>query len=243
MTIAELPEASFEFKAEGFKLSTLPIDRASKYIAAIARLFGTPSLVHLTGASDGSLVLNLKAEPIAIPKVRRRLRDAKRLDGGRARSAFDILNEMLAEDGGSAVIQDLRQRATIIEFHGAKLLEDTYRPFWQDGEIRGKLVSLHGKDETKHGTVANAGGTERFECSDGMALQLRNHLFDFVSLVGRGRWQRRMDGEWKLLNFHVQSHRSLEGRGVAALSKKLKSIGGLGFGNDTHIFQKLAEDR
>lgn len=232
MVIDALPSATFRFVAEGVFLSTLPLERSARYLSLLADLLGSAAKVHLTDARDGSAAFAVAAEAPAIPSVRERLAEAKRADGGAPRAAWRALDQALADDGATATLSEDRQGGIVITFPGVAARVDTLPAFWQPGELRGRLVELRGRDETKHGAIMNASGAARFECADVLAMQLRAHLFDFIRLAGRARWQRDGGGSWALLSFKAESFDVLRNDSIGEVVAKLRADGGLGLAAD-----------
>ena len=101
----------------------------------------------------------------------------------------------------------------------------TYGPFSEEGSLQGQLISIGGKDASKHliiqdGQVRHTG----VETTEEMARALRHCLFDYVRVTGTGRWQRQEDGTWKLLNFTVRSFEILGDEPLAVVVAMLRQV-------------------
>ncbi len=236
----DLPRAAFRFVAEGVSLAGLSMERVARYLSLLSDLFGSPSKVHLTAATEGSAVFAVAAEAPAVPSVRERLAEARRPDGGGARAAWRALDQALADDGATGTLTEERKGGIVLPFPGVTARADTLPAFWQPGELRGRLIELKGRDETKHGAIMSAAGSARFECSDNLAMRLRAHLFDFVRLSGRARWQRDGGGAWNLLTFKAETFDVLRNDRIGEVAATLRAQGGLGLPDDGQVNQELA---
>lgn len=234
-----LPNATFRFVAEGVSLSALPMERVARYLSLLSDLLGSTGKVHLTAATNGSAVFAVAAEAPAVPSVRERLAEARRPDGGGPRAAWRALDQALADDGATGTLTEERKGGIVVPFPGVTARADTLPAFWQPGELRGRLIELKGRDDTKHGAVMSAAGSARFECSDALAMRLRAHLFDFVRLAGRGRWQRDGAGAWNLLAFKAETFDVLRNDSISDVAAKLRAEGGLGLAAEDEVSRKL----
>lgn len=224
----------FVFRADGVKLSELPLDRVGRYVSLLADLMGHAGKVHLTSVTESSAVFAMVAEWAVVPQIRDRLAEARRPDGGRARARWQALDQALAEDGATGTLSEERAEGVVIPFPGVAARVDALPAFWQPSELRGKLVELRGRDGTKHGVILSATGAARFDCPEALALELRAHLFEHVRLSGRGRWQRGGDGSWRLLKFEAAAFDVLRGDRIADMAAAFRAAGGLGLNSDVH---------
>lgn len=240
MVADALPHAIFRFVAEGVSLAALPMERVARYLSLLAELLGNHGKVHLTAAGEGSAVFVMAAEAPAVPGVRERLAEARRPDGGAPRAAWRALDQALADDGATATLTEERQGGIVIPFPGVAARAETLPAFWQPGELRGRLVELRGRDDSKHGAIVSAAGSARFECAEDLAMRLRAHLFDFVRLAGRARWQRDGGGAWNLLAFKAETFDVLRNDSIGDVAATMRAQGGFGLAAEQEAIRKLA---
>jgi hypothetical protein len=103
----------------------------------------------------------------------------------------------------------------------------TYGPFTEEGTLQGQLISVGGKDVSKHliiqdGPVSYTG----LRATEEIARKLRHHTFDYVRVNGTGRWLRLEDGTWKLQAFNVRSFELLSDEPLADVVAKLRKAPG-----------------
>ncbi len=219
----------YKFLIDVFELDTIPMVRLAEYMADLARLLGSEAQVHFNRLEEGSLVLVQSIEPAAYPAVQGRIRA---LEAGTPdedlRKAFEALDLKLRKDKARAKLLSPKS-AQIIEFPGRDRPQPmTYdHPFSEEGTLQGQLVSIGGKDASKHLIIQD--GPVRYsglETTENMARELRHHVFDHVRVNGTGRWLRLADGTWKLQGFIVRSFEILSDEPLADVVAKLRKVPG-----------------
>ncbi len=218
----------YKFIIDVFKPSTISMARLAEYMTDLARLLGSETQVHFDRVEPGSLALVQSIEAAAYPVVQGRIRA---LEAGtpdeELRKAYDAIDLKLQKDKARAKLLP-PQSAQIIEFAGRDRPQPmTYGPFSEEGTLQGQLVSIGGKDASKHLIIQD--GPVRYsglETTEEMARDLRHHTFDHVRVNGTGRWLRLEDGTWKLLGFIVRSFEILSDEPLADVVAKLRQISG-----------------
>lgn len=218
----------YKFLIDVFKPDTIPMVRLAEYMADLARLLGSEAQVHFDRLEESSLVLVQSIEPAAYPVVQGRIRA---LEAGTPdedlRKAYEAIDLKLQQDKARAKLLSPKS-AQIIEFPGRDRPQPmTYGPFSEEGTLQGQLVSIGGKDASKHliiqdGSVSYSGLT----ATENMARELRHHVFDHVRVNGTGRWLRLEDGTWKLQGFIVRSFEILSDEPLADVVAKLRKVPG-----------------
>src|SRR5687767_1362084 len=97
----------YKFKIDAFTKDSIPMWRLAEYLASLSTLMGEKDHVHFVRIEDGSAVPVAEVEWESLPKVQRRVNDAKNNDGPEeARRAIEVINRKLTEDNGSAELLD-----------------------------------------------------------------------------------------------------------------------------------------
>lgn len=218
----------YRFIIDVFKPNTIPMARLAEYMADLARLLGSEAHVHFDRLEESSLALVQTIEPAAYPAVQSRIRS---LDAGTPdealRKDYEALDLKLQKDKARAKLLPPNS-ALIIEFPGRDRPQPvTYGPFAEEGTLQGQLISIRGKDATKHLIIQDGPVSySNLETSEEMARELRHHTFDYVRVNGTGRWLRLEDGTWKLQAFNVRSFEILSDEPLADVIAKLRKVSG-----------------
>lgn len=217
----------YTFKIDAFTPDTIPMARLAEYMAALADLIGHKDSTHFVRLTEGSAKLVHRIEATDAPKVERRLREV--IDGTPAKEAcraFSRLDELLADDNATGELQ-VTGGALVIEFPGrTRPKRLTFPPFRQDGSIEGQLVSVGGRDTSAHailqdGAVTFTGCTLSRE----LARDLGKHLYGpKIRFTGNGRWERQVDGAWKLLDFRVDHFDVLDNSPLPEVLNDLRAL-------------------
>ena len=218
----------YRFIIDAFEPHTMPMARLAEYMADLARLLGAESRVHFARIEEGSLALVQNIEPSALAEVKGRI---TALEAGTPDAAlFDAYNSLdlkLQKDDARAKLV-APKCAQIIEFLGRDRPQPiTYGPFSEEGTLQGELISIRGKDITKHlifqdGPVSYS----NLQTNEEIARQLRHHMFDHVRVNGTGRWFRLEDGTWKLQSFTVRSFEILSDETLLDVVSRLRKVQG-----------------
>lgn len=224
--------AEYRFRIDAFTPATMPMKRLAEYMAELAAMLGEPGAVHLMQVEEGSTVPVIRVDFEAIPKVRDRVAGVARGDAENdAILPFRRLNRLLREDNATAVLREPRRNTPVLKFPGRDEKQDLSTTIRQHGSVDGKLVRIGGKDETIHATLSTEGQTVgKIHMTEMVAKRLATKLFEYVRLIGVGRWRRAGDGTWSLEEFKVEDFESLQ---VTPLSGVLKDIRAIGTGFET----------
>ena len=218
----------YKFIIDVFKPNTIPMARLAEYMADLACLLGSEAHVHFDRLEESSLALVQTIEAAAYPAVQGRIRA---LEAGTPdedlRKAYDALDLKLQKDKARAKLLPPNS-AQFIQFLGRDRPQPmTYGPFSEEGALQGQLVSIGGKDASKHLIIQD--GPVRYsglETTENMARELRHHTFDHVRVNGTGRWLRLEDGTWRLQGFIVRSFEILSDEPLAEVVAKLRKVPG-----------------
>lgn len=220
----------YRFKIDAFRPDTLPMKRFAEYVNDLARLLGHESDVHFGRIEDGSVEAVILVDGPAQPKVAKRLLSVVTGDGEEeAMAAFKDIDKRLASDNAVGV---LRTGAgdNIIAFPGRNRPPPIeYPAFSEAARLEGTLVSLGGRDDTKHAQLDNGGDViTRIQTKDTELLQrLRSYLFGPpIRLIGQGRFQRTAEGEWVMKSFQIHEFEPLEAASFEETVAKLRSVPG-----------------
>ena len=234
----------FEFKIDGADLRTVPMGTIGDYIRLLSKLAGEREHVHLTSVRPGSIAMSLSVVGRdAAEHVRDRFQTAKRPDGGSARAAWQDLNEAISQAGGHGMIVDTQDNTVILQFPGTPAVLSALPAFGQAGTIRGRLVGLRSDGFQVRGTILNAGGRQRFVCSEELARALRVKLLDDVENNGSPWGRRDGDASWTLVSFRASGFAPLRNGSLSELRRELQDAGGFGPGDPETISAELAAMR
>lgn len=218
----------YKFVIDVFKPGTISMARLAEYMADLARLLGSEAQVHFDRLEESSLALVQYIEPAAYPAVQGRIRALEAgLPDENLRKAYEALDLKLQKDKARGKLLH-PQSAQSIEFPGRDRPQPMiYGPFSEEGSLQGQLVSIGGKDASKHLIIQD--GAVRYsglETTENMARELRHHTFDHVRVNGTGRWLRSEDGTWKLQGFVVRSFEILSDEPLAEVVARLRNVPG-----------------
>lgn len=244
---------TFKFTIGAFNPGTIPMSRLSEYMSDLASLLGEPSSVHFSGVESGSTVLRVNVDTEAIPKVTRRVEQAKSsLVPEEIKKHLDALDKRLEEDNatGSLVADtDDEASALVIAFPGCERPKPIdYGVIRERGTIDGVPFSIGGRDNTVH--IQLQDGTNTYtgiDLSPGLAIEISDAkclLRRAVRLHGEGRWQRNPDsGKWDLKHFKVESFEILEDVSLTETIAELRRIKGSGWADLEDPHQVLKDLR
>ncbi|MCQ8240560.1 hypothetical protein [Rhizosaccharibacter radicis] len=228
-----------ELKVENVDLNSLPMEKVGQIIRLLAALTDSKKQVYLESLVSGSVRVACRVDNDAAQMVSARLVEAARVDGGSARAAWQGLDDLLTEINGTGELMDRRAGAVLLTFPGAKASQGALPAFWQAGSLRGQLISLRLTMDGFKGTLMNGGGRDIFEAQKSLAESLRDVLFGYVEVGGRGHWQRGSDSRWRLLRFQATTFRPLKEEGLPALRARLVAAGGFGSGDSKAVRDDL----
>ncbi len=115
----------------------------------------------------------------------------------------------------------------------------TLGPIKELGEIDGTIISVGGKDATKHIRMLDSHGKELCLStrSTQLAKELGVHLFEEVRVSGRGTWIRNESGAWELKDFTVEGFEPI---GATSLVDAFFALRGMKNDGWTHFDDPLA---
>lgn len=225
---------SYAMHIGAYTPETIPMVRLAECIQNLAIMLGRESAVHFRKLEPGSMCLISDVEAPDSLDVAPQLGLVDRGEGDpRAKKAYDVINNMLADDDTSGYIcEEGDSNAKIMDFPGAN-------------KARTKTFGLVEEEDSIEGILVRVGGTGRFvqlQLQDGrstrskieidreMARQIAKHLFRPVRLFGTGRWLRNEDGNWILQKFRVKYFIELEEGDIEELIKQLRASKGSRWG-------------
>ena len=218
----------FNLRITAYTPETIPMNRLAEYMLQFAALMGSETHVHFKGLKKGSTVLCVRVEQEDVPKVGERL---AKVNTGDAPAdivrPFKALNDMLRADNARATLK--RGSAQIIKFPGCDSpVAQRIGPVKEYGELDGMVISVGGKDNTKHIRLIGHDG-EQYKLTTSsieLAKELGNNLFSYVRVTGMGTWFRNEDGMWELENFITQSCEPLEDGSLIEAVAALRDVEG-----------------
>jgi hypothetical protein len=237
--------AEYRYVIDVFTPDTLPMARLAEYMRELAMLLGEPANVHFDRLERGSAVLVSKIDPPAVPKVVSRVEGLRDGSAGEdVRKAFQTLDKMLRQDNAIGTLLN-EVGAEIIAFPGrTRPKPPVFGPFYQDGTLDGVLTRIGGRsDKTVYALLDD--GTRVLRCTLGrdLARQLAQHLFSPVRVMGRGRWTRDEEGDWRLERFRVVSFDVLNDESLLAVVAKLREVPGNGWKTVRNPLKELEDLR
>lgn len=211
---------------DGTDPSKLSMARLTDYLCELAELFGSQDNVHFDSVTEGCVCLNTWVEDDKYPHVLDRVREAAQGVGPkRARKAYLQLSALMEQDRVDGVLQ--AADANILQFPKAKTAPPPMVVIKQ-GSVQGRLYVVGGKDETVPVRLEGAGGeTLLCEADTVLAEQLGKLLFKYVRVHGKGEWESRPHGGWRLRKMFIQSYERLEKISLRSAVTQLKELGGI----------------
>ncbi|WP_125911781.1 hypothetical protein [Kiloniella majae] len=239
---------TYTFRIKNHKPATFPMERLGEYLVQISKILGEPNSVHFDNVHEGSVAIEIQVDEIAEIRVRDRYKTLNKTDTPiDVKNASEALNKLLREDNTSATFSptDTLVSAEIIEFPGVKApIPQRIGPIKQPSELQGVIVSLRGKDKSKHVILEDQGESiSNIEVNEGLALELREFMFDAtIRLSGEGKWFREPDGNWTLASLKATSFSVLEDKPLGDLARELRSYD-LGWSAEEDPIKQLKDIR
>lgn len=236
----------YVFRIDAFTPETLPMARLAQYLEQLAKLLGHTEHTHFVRVDPGSAQLVHRVDAVDAPKVETRLNGVRLGDAAKdALTAHRALDELLLNDNAVGTLTEAATGRIVVPFVGRsrpKLLG--FPSFRQDAAIDGQVVNIGGRDNTAHailqdGDVYHANISMRRD----VARQLAKLLYGpIVRLHGSGRFDRRPDGMWNMLDFRVDRFETLDERSLSETMSALRDIAGNGLMN-ADAYKVLADLR
>lgn len=223
-----------------FRPATIPMSRLAEYMKAFSCLLGNEEHVHFLEVEEGSARLCAATNPVATPKVERRLFEVvNRTAPKPAMRAHQEVEDLLVADNAIGHISMGGKK--VIEFVGRRRSQSvTIGPVKRSTFLDGQIFSIGGRDATINVHLRNKDQAYKCVVSIDLAKQLAPHFWGGkVRLFGEGDFIRR-DEEWTMLGFTATSFVPLSNK---SLSETLGSIRELFKGAPTDLADGLLELR
>lgn len=218
-------DATYLLYIDAFTPESIPMARLASYMASFAALLGHHDHVHPGPLKTGSLGVAARVDPIAQPKVDKRL-DAVRYGGTVDKSATKAqkdIDDLLAEDNAVGYI--LHGKTRIIEFPGrTRHVESKLGPIQQSATIDGEVIQIGGRDESINVHIKSDGEIRFCVTTKAVARRLAPHIFGPpIRLLGTGTWARLDSGIWELKKFVISDYELLDETPLSKLFEGLRS--------------------
>jgi len=207
------------------------MERLAEYMAAFAKLLGTPAGVHFNKVEFGSTRLLALADREANQKVFERVNGVYRGEAANdAKEAYSQIDAMARKDGGDAVLLRrsaiTRAESKILEFPGSKRAAiEIFGPISQPTTIDGELVRLGGRDGSAHASIYTTDGAAHTGWMvRELGEQLKGLLWRQLRFHGTGKWERREDEKWHLKDFKITSFEELADETLLDVTNKLRAL-------------------
>lgn len=216
------------FKLNGKKPRDLQPARLAQYIKLIAELVGSPDLVRLTKISAGSVRAELAVAPQHYTDFVHRISGAKNPQKATASVSKTVhqIEEMITDDGMTAEVT--AGRTKLLQLRGySRASGAVIGPVIQPFAVRGQLIGLGGKDDTKHARIAEAGSQREVYGEirdDALAVALTAHLWrGAIEVRGVARLFRHPDGRWEIRQFRIDAFQPLEAQSPSDVMSELRN--------------------
>jgi hypothetical protein len=99
-------------------------------------------------------------------------------------------------------------------------------PFSEAAEFDGRIVQIFGADGVPDVLLQQAEGRIiSVECSEALARRLTEHLGALpIRILGRARWERTTEGQWRLLGFLATDIQCLRDESLATSIARLRKV-------------------
>lgn len=220
----------YVFRIDVFQPETMPMARLAEYMAALAKMFGHAEHTHFVAVEKGSAKLRTAVDPVDAPKVEARLNGVRIGDAPKDAIAGKLaLEDLLANDNAVATLTEGDSDRVVIPFIGRNRPKAlTFPPFREDTSIDGVLVKIGGKDPSAHATlqdgdIFHVGVTMRRELARELAPLLYGPT---IRMFGNGRFERQVDGVWKMSDFKVDRYERLDDRPIGEALGGIRTVPG-----------------
>ena len=217
--------SEFKWILEGYTPDTLPMARLSEYMQQLAALLGQQSSVHFVRIDKKCVSLVSKVDGI-LPsqKVRERVAGVRSGKAPRdAVRAFEAMNVMVADDGGSALLK--QGGATIIRFPGSKFTIDKRVEINDLGSVVGQLYMLAQSRDGFQARIRPDRNTVLFcAVNADMARKMKGLLFGPVRAFGRGLWRRESAGHWAIVDLDILDVVPVEDRTLRHVIDEIRDL-------------------
>lgn len=208
-------DATVTFKLNGKRPDDFTIERLAQYLRVLSDLAGGQGKVRIKKITPGSVKADMVVERSYYPRFVERLTTAKNSDRASVaiRKTVCDLEEMISDDHVSAEIRAGRQKLFYLQ-STKRETGPVVGPVIQRITVRGQIIGLEGKDQTKHVRLAEYGTRREIhgELRDmQLATNLTKYLWgDVLDLTGMARMMRHPNGTWEMRSFRVDGVQHLE---------------------------------
>jgi len=211
---------------DGIKPADLSMKRLADYLCELAELYGKGGRLHFESVTKGSAKLNARVDDDHHAKVLLRVREVANGVGPKgATKAYRRLADLMQEDQASGVLQS--EGAQIIQFPRVSR-EQKPMVLFKAGSVQGRLYTIGGKDDSVPVRLEGANGETLYcETDIDTAAQLAPLLFKQVRIHGKGEWERRQAGGWRLKKMHISSYELLEKASLKTAIERMRGVGGI----------------
>lgn len=220
----------YVFRIDAFTPDTLPMARLAEYLAALAKMLGHAEHTHFVRVDPGSAQLVHRVDAVDAPKVEARLNNVRIGQAPKeALKAHKELDDLLANDNAVGTLTESATGRIVVPFVGRNRPKPiTFPPFREDTAIQGQIVSIGGRDSTAHAILQDG---DRVHVNISMTRDIARDLAPLlygpvVRLHGNGRFERQVDGNWKMLEFKVDRYERLDESLPKEIFPKLRVIAG-----------------
>lgn len=235
----------YRFKIDAFTPDTLPMARLAEYLSDLAVMLGEPQNVHFVRIEPSSAVLVQKVDDVALPKVKRRVREVRDGRGPQdAMKAYRSTNKRLKQDNCVGLLSE-EDGAEIIRFPGREEeVHISFGAFNQDSTLDGRVILIGGTGDPVPVHIRQGAIVYNCLASLDVATTLGGYMFHYELRVrGTGRWLRDEDGAWVMQRFSISSFQVLDEKSLADVVAGLRNVPGSGWRDVENPFDELKEIR
>lgn len=239
-------EREITFRISSWTPETLPMARLGQYLVELARLYGEPANVHFKRVRKGSAVLVSSVDEPAVPKVERRLNQARSPEApAEIAQAFGQIDQMLADDNATGAVRVGRSNNVVVFPGRNRPAPVAYGLVRQDGFLDGELVRIGGRDRTVHLQLQDGDRVHGNIMTDReTARSLGKLIFGpTLRLWGAGSWRRSPAGDWTVEAFRVARFEVLDDRDLVEAVSALQSVPGNGWHLDPDPLSTILRSR
>lgn len=207
--------------------------RLAEYLTHLASLYGSTDSVHFDKVKKGSAILQVAIDEPAVPKVLKRISEAKSNQPNQEiEKIYKTIDNLLRRDNATATIS--RGTGKILDFPGRKLKEPEIYTITQPTSIDGVVMKIGGRDDTIPVTLRDQEG-KIVNCQvrgEAYAKELsKYYLGQPIRVHGNGKWTRTAEGVWEIDSLFIHSHEELDITPVNTVFDELRKVEGNGWGS------------
>ena len=217
--------ARYTFIIDGLTPETMPFGRLVEYYSEIKKMVGAPDNLHLIAIVESSHATEFTIDAGHVGTLVDRLAEINRRTAPRgAIRARDKIDAMLREDGTSGSFRD-RTGDNIVNFVGRREDDKILIRIRDAATFTGELYHISGhKDFAKVRVATDAYGVVFCTTTKNMAKALRDHLFDTVSVSGRGTWIRTESDVWDIDEFTITDFSPVSDQSLRDAVSRLRNL-------------------